>query len=208
MLPPKTEPHPKRSPLQGFLPFLWLALACLAGILVANSTQLFAWVWGVGFGLATLSLILAHILPQSLPFTHRLRRWTGAEQRLPRAVLLAIALLGGWRMAAALPKITPESVAYYNDRGTVQLVGVIVDAPDPRDTYTNISVQVDQLRPLEAAITQIKPIEVNGKVLVQVPPGEDWDYGDRVQISGSLETPFDSADFSYREYLARKGSAA
>jgi competence protein ComEC len=205
LLPPETDPHPKRSPLQGFLPFLWIALACLVGILVADYAQFPTWAWAAGFGLAALSLTLALTLPKSLPITHRLRRWTGAEQRLPRAALIAIALLGGWRMAATLPKITPDTVAYYNDRGTVQLLGVIVDAPDPRDTYTNLTVHVDQLRPLESAVTQIKPLEVEGKVLVQVPPGEDWAYGDRVQISGSLETPYDSADFSYREYLARKG---
>lgn len=204
MLSPETNPQPKRSPLQGFLPFLWIALACLVGILVADLAHFPAWAWAAGFGLVTLSLILALTLPKCMPLTHRLRRWTGAEKRLPRAALIAIALLGGWRMAAALPKTTPETVAYYNDRGTVQLVGVIVDAPDPRDTYTNLTVQVDQLRPLEAAVTQVKPLDVNGKVLVQVPPGEGWAYGDRVQISGSLETPYDSVDFSYREYLARK----
>ena len=195
----------KRSPLQGFLPFLWMALAFTAGILLEDLVRLSGWVWAAGAGVSVLMLILARSLPLSRDITHRLRQWAGAAQRLPRAVLVAIALLGGWRMAAALPRVTPETLAYYNDRGTVQLLGVIVDAPDPRDTYTNLTVRVDQLRPLEAAITQVRPLDVAGKVLVQVPPGEEWAYGDRVQVTGALQTPYDSADFSYRDYLARQG---
>lgn len=201
----ETHPKPKHSILQAFLPFLWMSLACTAGILAADALQIPQWVWAAGLGFALLSLILAFSLPKTLLFTHRLRRWVGAGQRLPRAALMAVTLLGGWRMAAALPEVTPETLAYYNDRGTVQLVGVIVDAPDPRDTYTNLTIQVSQLRPLEAALTQIRPLDVDGKALVQVPPGEAWAYGDRVQVTGALQTPYDSADFSYRDYLARKG---
>ena len=202
---PKHASQTKRSPLQGFLPFLWMALVFTAGIVTEDLLRLPGWVWLVGAGLSILMLVLARTLPLSHDITHRLRRWTGAAQRLPRAVLVAIALLGGWRMAIALPKVTPEAAAYYNDRGTVQLLGTLVEAPDPRDTTINLTVAVDELRPLEAAVTQVRPLEVSGKVLVQVPPGEGWAYGDRVQIIGELQTPYDNADFSYRDYLARKG---
>ena len=205
MQPAPDKPKPTRSPLQGFLPFFWMALACTAGILVEDALQLPSWLWAAGFGLAVLSLILAYSLPKKFSFTHRLRQWIGADRRLPTAALIAIALLGGWRMAAALPTHTPRDLAYYNDRGTVQLIGTVVDAPDPRDTTTNLTVRVDQLRPLAAAATQVRSLEVSGKVLVQVPPGEDWAYGDRLRITGELEMPYDSRDFSYQDYLARQG---
>ncbi len=203
--PQKTK---NRSPLQGFLPFFWIALAFTAGIILEDATKTPAWVWIIGFGLVLLSLILTVTLPKSLVLTHRLRRWTGAENRLPTAVLVAVACLGGWRLAVTHPTVTPAYVGYYNDRGTVQLIGTVVDAPDRRDSYTNLTVKVSSLRPLEAAVTQIRPVEVSGKVLVQVSPGENWQYGDQLQINGELQTPFDSADFSYREYLARKGIAS
>ncbi len=67
---------------------------------------------------------------------------------------------------------------------------------------------MEELRPLEAAPTQVNPLEVSGKVLLQVPPGEDWVYGDRLQITGELQVPYDNADFSYQDYLSRKGSTA
>jgi competence protein ComEC len=41
-------------------------------------------------------------------------------------------------------------------------------------------------------------------VLVQAPPFTDFRYGDRVRAEGKLQTPTDSGDFSYREYLARQ----
>ncbi len=199
---------PARSPLQGFLPFFWMALACTAGILIEDTLKLTGWLWAAGFGLTLCSLVLAYTLPKQFSFTHRLRRWVGAERRLPTALLVAVALLGGWRMAAALPNCTPQDLAYYNNRGTVQLIGMVVDAPDPRDTSINLIVTVEELRPLEAAPTQVNPLEVSGKVLLQVPPGEDWVYGDRLQITGELQVPYDNADFSYQDYLSRKGSIA
>ncbi|MDY6874241.1 MAG: ComEC/Rec2 family competence protein, partial [Chloroflexota bacterium] len=201
-LKPSTEP---RSPLKGFLPFLWMSLACTAGILLGDALSLPTWAWGAGFGTATLILILALALPKTWLFTHRLRALTGATRRLPPALLAAAFLLGGWRLATTKPNITPEHTAYYNDRGTVQLVGTVLDAPDPRDNGLNLTVAVTSLRPLEAASTQVKPLDVTGKVLVQVPPGENWHYGDRLQIRGKLQTPYEGADFSYRDYLARNG---
>ena len=205
MQPAPDKPKPARSPLQGFLPFFWMSLACTAGILIEDALRMAGWLWALGFGLVTLSLVLALTLSKKFSFTHRLRQWVGVERRLPTALIIAIALLGGWRMAATLPTSGPEELAYYNDRGTVQLIGTVMDAPDPRDTTTNLIVAVEQLRPLEAATTQVRPLEVSGKVLVQVPLGEDWDYGDRLQITGELQIPYDSADFSYKDYLARKG---
>ncbi len=45
----------------------------------------------------------------------------------------------------------------------------------------------------------------NGLVLAKVPPGEEWHYGDRLRLTGKLETPPAEEEFSYREYLARQG---
>ncbi|MCB2214172.1 ComEC family competence protein [bacterium] len=205
MHPAKKPSTETRSPLKGFLPFLWMSLSCTAGILLGDVLSLPTWIWGSAYGLAVLALILALTLPKSWLFTHRLRTLTGAERRLPSVLLAAVFLLGGLLLAATKPDITPKHTAYYNDRGAVQLIGTVVDAPDPRDNGLNLTVAVTSLRPLEAASTQVKPLEVTGKVLVQVPPGENWHYGDRLRITGELQTPYEGADFSYREYLARNG---
>jgi competence protein ComEC len=195
---------PKRSPLKGFLPFLWLSLAALGGILLADWLAWPGWVWAVGCGLAFSALVLAKTLPKSIGFTHRLRKWTGADQRLPRAVLVLMFFLAAWRYAAYQPKITPNHTAYYNDRGRVEMTGVVVEDPDQRDTTVNLTLEVESLRLLVDTAGGDTLPEVEGLVLVQTSPGGDWAYGDRLVVRGSLQTPSESGDFSYRDYLARK----
>jgi len=94
------EEKPRRSPFQGFLPFFWMALACLVGILLADFFQVPAWVWLAGMGISILLLILAWRLPNSLVLTFQLRKWTRFDQRLPGALLAAVFFLGAWRFAA------------------------------------------------------------------------------------------------------------
>ena len=41
-------------------------------------------------------------------------------------------------------------------------------------------------------------------MLVRLPPGGDWRYGDRVRLEGYLYTPSENEDFSYKSYLAHQ----
>jgi hypothetical protein len=45
---------------------------------------------------------------------------------------------------------------------------------------------------------------VKGLALIQAPPFSDFRYGDRIKAKGKLETPINSGEFDYREYLARQ----
>jgi predicted membrane metal-binding protein len=45
---------------------------------------------------------------------------------------------------------------------------------------------------------------VHGLVLIQAPPFTDFCHGDRVRAEGRLQTPTNTGDFDYREYLARQ----
>ncbi len=194
-----------RSPFQGFLPFFWLALAFLGGILCADLIEIPSWLWAVCAALCLLMYILALTLPKSIGLTHLLRSWTLINQRLPAAVLAAVFFLGGWRYLATHPVITPAHATYYNDRGYVRITGLITQPPDNRDQMTNLTIQVESLMPLYIDTPLVNPDQITGRILIQVQPGMDWAYGDRVQITGELQTPYESADFSYRAYLARKG---
>lgn len=199
---PADQSNQSRSPLRGFLPFLWLSLACLGGILLADALTWPGWVWALACGLTLAALILAKTLSRALPLTDWLRKWTQAERRLPGAILASMCFLAAWRYAAVQPQITPGHVAAYNDRGRVELIGVVVQPPDLRDTTLNLTVQAESLRSLEVVRMESQPVE--GQVLVQASPGGDWAYGDRLRLRGELQTPSENADFSYRDYLARK----
>lgn len=202
---PSPEDNIHRSPFRGFMPFFWLALACLIGIILADLVPIPAWAWFVGMSVCIVALVLAWRLPTALVVTHQLRKWTRIEQRLPGVILLAVLFLGGWRYAATRPVITPEKAAYYNDRGTMQLVGRVVRPPDTRDNFTNLEVQVEELVLLSAGQQPYNPEDISGRVLIQVHPGSDWSYGMRLKVTGQLRTPPESADFSFRVFLARKG---
>jgi competence protein ComEC len=208
------------------MPLFWLSLAFLAGICLAaglrsSGASLPAWVWlalaGVILGLHWL---LRRIFPQaainiqsslatvSLGIIRKVSsNFTWPHLPLPFFVLLAVLALGAARYQYALPDLhDPSMIASYNDRqDDYVVIGVVTEPPDVRDTYTNLRVRAEQIRPAQGG--DYTPVE--GLLLVQVLPQmqsqQDWRYGDRVLLEGRLETPPEDEEFSYRDYLARQG---
>ena len=191
----------QHSPFSGILPFFWLALAVLLGIFLASVTHIPKWVWITGMSVSLLIYALILALPRNLNITHFLRKWTRSDQKLPGLILCAIFFLGGWRFTAAQPIITPEHIAFYNDRGTVQLIGTLVLPPDPRDKHINLTLEVESLRLLDQDLSEFSSNQIAGKVLIQAQTWEAFEYGDQLLATGQLETPPEGADFSYQEYL-------
>jgi competence protein ComEC len=109
-------------------------------------------------------------------------------------------LLGSARYTLSLPDLSdPSRIAAYTDQGEVILWGRVVGEPDVRDTYTNLRLAVDRVR------IEDEEHLVKGKVLVRAPRYPVYLYGDELEVEGELETPPVFDDFSYRDYLARKG---
>ncbi|HNB50692.1 MAG TPA: ComEC/Rec2 family competence protein, partial [Anaerolineales bacterium] len=96
----------------------------------------------------------------------------------------------------------PTFLAHYNDTGLiVTITGLLIQPPDARDTYTNLRLQAETLQ-LE---TGLDPIPVSGLLLARIDPGSEFHYGDRLTLTGQLQTPPETESFSYRDYLARSG---
>jgi competence protein ComEC len=204
------------------MPLFWVSLAFLLGVLLAASLPLPTAAW---LGLAGLALPLPFLtristfLVSRFPILQRLRlpRLPGRlaqsigyfTQKLPRIPILIpysllplFLLLGASRYQAAQPRLTPASLAWYNDQLLeVELEGVLVRPPDVRDTYANLRLRVESLRRLDAE----QPIEVDGLLLARASAGGGWAYGDRLRLTGRLLTPSEDESFSYRDYLARSG---
>jgi competence protein ComEC len=113
----------------------------------------------------------------------------------------------GLALAAALlwvglrqPVIDEGHIAFYNDRAeTVTVTGLVAHEPDVRDTHTNLWVDTATLQSEDGQ----QPVD--GLLLVHAPRYPEYHYGDRLAVTGLLETPPIFEDFSYKDYLARQG---
>lgn len=157
-----------------------------------------AWVAGIYLGsriALPLGIIFSGLLPLCLiPFFSRWRKL------LLLASLCLLALLGGsLRLQSILPEVDEHHLQYYNDRGVVEVEGMIATDPEARDT-----VSIFQFSASELQIDGERK-ESSGKALVRVPRFHDYQYGDILKVTGELETPPQLDDFDYQGYLAQQG---
>src|SRR5512136_1354400 len=168
-------------------PLIPFTIAWLIGIWLASRIALPTLALGVAAGVALFGGIL----------------WRRA--RGPRWIfaLVLAATLGALRYNLAQPRFDQTSLATYNDQLKSAIVeGIVVGEPDMRDTYTNLRVEAKHL--LISNLSEGVTRTVKGLVLVQAPPFTDFRYGDRVRAEGtrSVQTPTNTGEFDYREYLA------
>lgn len=156
--------------------------------------------WLAGIALASLLRPPPGLLwPLAFPPLAGLLLWRRDPQpRLLNACLLTL-ILGALRFSTTVPHFDESSLAFYNDKGSVTLQGLVAGEPDVRDRWTNLRVAARRLK------ADGEWIEVRGTVLVRAPRYPAYNYGDELEIEGSLETPPEFSDFSYRDYLARQG---
>ena len=180
------------------LPLLWCSLAFLTGILLASWLFL---PWIVWLVLASAVLVLAVINRILAPrFNFRPFQLLPSTQFLITYCLVAF-FLGGFRYQVSIPDIDAQHVAWYNDRQYDVLVsGTLLEFPDQRDTYTNLRLRVEAIDTGSG-----DDLPVHGLLLARVESGQGYHYGDRLRLRARLETPPESEEFSYREYLAHQG---
>jgi competence protein ComEC len=169
------------------MPLVPFTLAWLLGIWLASRIALPM----LALGVATIAAVVGIILSWRAPKP----RW---------AFVLALAtMLGGLRYNLAQPHFDQFSLATYNDQQkSVSVEGVIVGEPDIRDAYTNLRVEASHF--LISNLSEDVTRTVCGLVLIQAPPFTGFRYGDRIRVEGKLQTPTNTGDFDYREYLARQ----
>lgn len=188
------------------MPLFWLSLALICGIWLADwlDLPLLAWMilagvnlawFGLGIWLGRRFTWLRFSVPTPSPDNF-------PPYPIPISLLLLAFCLGGLRYQVTQPHLDHASLAWYNDQQQPVIVRGIINAfPDQRDLATLVRVNVEEIR--LAGMEPFTP--VSGSVMARLPPGNTWHYGDRIEIEGTLETPPDQEDFSYRAYLARQG---
>jgi competence protein ComEC len=106
---------------------------------------------------------------------------------------------GGLNFPSSLPQVDEHCLCYYNDRGIVQIQGMVAEEPDIRDRYCLLTFSASEI----TAAGQDKG--VSGTALIRVPRYPVYRYGDMLKITGELETPPQLQDFDYEDYLALQG---
>ena len=157
-----------------------------------------AWVGGILLG-AHFDLppviILVGLAP--LPFIHRFHHYRKT------LILVSLCLLaaGGraLRYGLSRPVIGETRVASYNGVDDIALQGMVAEIPEITERSRQLRLAVSEL----AADGEWR--EVSGTVLITTSRYPDYDYGDEIQVSGSLEAPQPFNDFDYPAYLARQG---
>lgn len=183
------------------MPLLWASLAFVLGLLLGSALSWPAELWLGMAGLLVLAAWAVECLPGRSPLAGRWTLYQSFKKthKLPLLALAAVFFFGAGRFALSQPVITPAHIAFYNQRGPVAVIGVVAEPPDDRDRLTYVKVNVEQ-----AALTGEDYQPVGGLLLVQLEPGKDLAYGDRLRLNGELEIPPAGMDFSFRDYLARK----
>jgi len=163
---------------------IYLTLAWAAGLILADRST----------GLNPSVLLILALMAAGGALLLRRR---GALRLLLLCALAA--LLGMLRMTAASAPPGPGALAHYNGQGWQTFTGTVADEPDVRDRQVNLRVDADAR--LVSGVAQ----PVHGTALVQAPRYGAYAYGDRIRFSGTPLTPPEFDDFSYQDYLARRG---
>ncbi|MFO7697164.1 MAG: DNA internalization-related competence protein ComEC/Rec2 [Anaerolineae bacterium] len=175
---------------------VYVTVAWVSGMLLADLVRVPAPVLGV--------LALWAVAVALVEGAHPARRHT--------ALLVLVALVGCWRWQAAQSGIAPGDLAAFNDTGTVRIEGYISADPVRRETRQQVELTAETVAADATAATvngvAVGRDAVDGVVLITTALYPHYTYGQRLAVTGRLETPAILDSFDYREYLASQGIAS
>jgi len=109
-------------------------------------------------------------------------------------------VFGIWRHQLTELRIMNNELRKINDLDKkTTLIGIVSTEPDIREK--SIKLTIDNIK-IE---TKKGTTAISGKVLVTVNKYPAYKYGDKLKISGKLETPQIFEGFNYRDYLKKDG---
>lgn len=164
------------------MPLIYLSCAWVAGIHLGSEFNL------------PLVLILTGLIPLPLLFFNKHRK------PIILASLCLLALFGGvFCFQSSLPADDETSLQFYNDRGVVDIKGVVDADPEVREKATQLRLSATEIKFDE------EWQEVSGTALLFVPRYPSYDYGEVLEVTGELETPPQLDEFDYKGYLEHQG---
>ena len=169
-----------------FMPFFWLGLAAIAGSLLSDWLG-FDWQYWLAGGVICLVLLFA--LPRQKPL-----------RKVPATMLLLVCCLTAMLYQFTLPGNTASDIHTYIGEGIVSFSGTVTEPPESSGSSVRYVISAEKLEE-KGASTQ----EVKGKVMLSLPLGYDFKYGDRLEVIGELIAPPAGSGGSWRDYLEHRG---
>lgn len=165
------------------MPLIYLSCVWVAGIFLGSNLDL------------PLALSLTGLIPLSLfLFTHQHRKLI-----ILTSLGLIILFVAAAYSHSSLHNVSENNMRFYNDRGTVEVRGMVDRAPETGDKGTRLNLSVTEIK-LDTGWRAVK-----GNALLFVPRYPGYQYGDVLIVTGKLETPSQLDDFDYKGYLAHQG---
>lgn len=169
-------------------PFVVLLPALALGILIAWQWPLDPYLLLMVGGASLLGLLLIATTSQA----NSLSLWGFAA-------MLCLSL-GAGRYWLATPNLAADPlIAHHGWRVIVE--GTLTEEPDVRDSTINLRVRAERL----IVDGDTMPLTDGPILQIRAPRDAPWQYGDTLRAFGPIDAPPIMAEFSYRDYLARKG---
>ncbi len=156
-----------------------------------------AWVLGIAAGSvfdSAFFLAFTGLVPLTLLFFVRKYR----KLLLLTGLCIIAFFSGAAYFNNTLPDNNPDSLQFYNDRGEVEIRGLVNADPEPGEKTVRLQLSAEEINIYGEWQT------VSGTALIYAPGYADYDYGDFLRIKGKPETPPKFDDFDYQAYLANK----
>jgi competence protein ComEC len=172
--------------IPAFMPFFWLGLAAIAGSLISEWLR---FGWSVWLGGSVVCLVLLFALPRQKPL-----------RKVPATMLLMVCCLTGMLYQFSLPGNTSSDIRSYIGEGIVSFSGIVTEPPDTSGSSVRYIISAERLED-----KGVSSQTVTGKVMLSLPLGYDFKYGDRLEVTGELIAPPAGSGGSWRDYLEHRG---
>jgi competence protein ComEC len=173
--------------------FLYFCLSFIIGIFL--SSVIFA-LQPLMVGFLVLGMVL--IIGILAPCSPKASRGLTKKKIITFFFCFLFLMLGAWRFQQAELKFLNSQLRKFNDREQkITLIGKIVQEPEVREKSQKLIIKTEEI--------QFKDLsqKIEEKVLVITRRYLEYQYGDKLKITGKLETPKIFEDFNYQNYLKK-----
>ncbi len=156
-----------------------------------------AWLAGIFLG-ASFNLPLAFVFTGLIPLPLLLLTHPHRKPIILTSLCLVAFFGGAVYFPSSLPRADEQHLQFYNDRGAVEIKGLVDRDPEPGDKTTHLQLSASEIR------LAGEWHKVSGTALLFVPGYPAYSYGDVLRVKGELNKPSQLDDFNYEEYLAHQ----